>query len=71
MQVLLRYVGRSGTILAAHPVTLESSAAVVSRSGNIWIDHVLTELNIPDREILLAHSPVMADNFPNGKRSEP
>ena len=69
--MLLRHLGRSGTMLAAHPVTLESSAAVVSRSGNIWIDHVLTELNIPDREILLAHSPAVADNFPNGKLSEP
>ena len=49
------------------PVTLESRVAVISRSGSKWIDHVLTELNIPDREILLAHSPVVVDNFPNGK----
>jgi len=33
--------------------------------------HTLTTSNIPDREILLAHSPFVADNFPNGKLSKP
>ncbi len=35
------------------------------------MDHGLTVPNIPDREILLAHSPVVTDNFPNGKLKEP
>ena len=35
------------------------------------MSHVPIEQNIPDREILRAHSPVVTDNFPNGKLKEP
>ena len=43
----------------------------VSRSGNRRPNHAPTTLNIPDREISLALSPVVADNFPNGKLGKP
>ena len=33
--------------------------------------YTVSGLQFPDREILFAHSPVVADNFPNGKLSEP
>ncbi|QHS09414.1 hypothetical protein GT972_04075 [Sinimarinibacterium sp. NLF-5-8] len=44
--------------------------ATVSRSGNRKPNHAPTTPNIPDREISLALSPVVADNFPNGKLSK-
>ena len=43
----------------------------VSRSGNSRPNHAPTTPKIPDREISLALSPAVADNFPNGKLSEP
>jgi hypothetical protein len=39
----------------------------ISRSGNMRLAHEPITRNIPDREIPLANSRVVAVNFPNGK----
>jgi hypothetical protein len=39
--------------------------------GKVFAIQAYSAIKIPDREILLALSPVLADNFPNGKPIEP
>jgi len=55
----------------ARTLWLINETTTISRSGNKRPNHALTTLNIPDREMSLALSPVVADNFPNGKLSKP
>jgi hypothetical protein len=50
---------------------LEARYIKNSRSGNVGTVQVRMAIKIPDREISLAQSPVMADNFPNGKLIKP
>jgi hypothetical protein len=45
--------------------------ATISRSGNSRPNHLPITPSIPDREISLALSPVVTDNFPNGKLAKP
>ena len=52
-------------------VDLEASQTNISRSGNKQPIKGLIIRNIPDREISLAQSPVVTDDFPNGKLSKP
>jgi hypothetical protein len=52
-------------------VDLDTRHAKISRSGNVPPIHDPSTPNLPDREISLAHCPVAADNFPNGKLIKP
>lgn len=37
----------------------------------IFAEHDLAASKIPDREMLLVHCPLVADDFPNGKLFKP
>ena len=61
---------RDGRLKFRYPESAKHPNQAIFPEREISSQFTRKPYEIPDREILLASHPVVADNFPNGKRSK-